>query len=287
LLPCPCRATGCGVPSRGRPHVRYVKNSDGSFARRVESAVLARTGSVICSPPRMTSSAVVRRRGAVDRMADSTGVGWRWPMTAACWASHRRGWPYRHVELRLGAAVCGRVPTAIRCGSATPRAAHSVTGRGGAITRYGYDGSGPVESITDADGHQLVHNTYDSAGRVTAQTDATGATTRWPTAARRPTSPTPTAACGPTSTRNALLAAYDPYGARPPTLRRPVAAHLDDRPLGNTTTTATTPPATSPPARPLPSVVHRALDLQHRGDLASYTSRAARPPPSPITTPTR
>jgi RHS repeat-associated protein len=49
----------------------------------------------------------------------------------------------------------------------------SETDPAGQATDYGYS-SGLLATITDADGHEVVHNIYDSSGRVTSQRNGTG-----------------------------------------------------------------------------------------------------------------
>ncbi|MEE2038966.1 DUF6531 domain-containing protein [Nocardiopsis sp. CT-R113] len=53
----------------------------------------------------------------------------------------------------------------------------SVRGLDGATTRYGYDPDGLLDQITGPDGHELLGLVYDSQGRVSEQTDASGAVT--------------------------------------------------------------------------------------------------------------
>jgi len=65
----------------------------------------------------------------------------------------------------------------------------SVTDVRNQTTHYAYDGSGRVQSITDANGHTFVQNQYDSQGRVIQQRDALNnlTTFSYDTAARRTT----------------------------------------------------------------------------------------------------
>lgn len=53
----------------------------------------------------------------------------------------------------------------------------SVTDLGGATTTYGYDSGSRLTTITGPDGHALLQQSYDSAGRVAEQTAADGAVT--------------------------------------------------------------------------------------------------------------
>ncbi len=55
----------------------------------------------------------------------------------------------------------------------------SVRGLDGATTRYGYDSDGLLDEITGPDGHQLLGLVYDSQGRVSEQTDASGTVTEF------------------------------------------------------------------------------------------------------------
>ncbi len=49
----------------------------------------------------------------------------------------------------------------------------------GAITRYGYDAGGRLATVTDANNHVSITNTYNSAGRVDTQRDALGRMTSY------------------------------------------------------------------------------------------------------------
>ncbi|GLU47104.1 hypothetical protein Nans01_14550 [Nocardiopsis ansamitocini] len=93
----------------------------------------------------------------------------------------------------------------------------SVRALDGATTTYGYDPDGRLDHITGPDGHALLGLVYDAQGRVTEQTDAVGAVTRfaYTTANGFDTTHTTTPSGGIWTdlySRNVLFAQIDPFG---------------------------------------------------------------------------
>ncbi|HEX6467513.1 MAG TPA: DUF6531 domain-containing protein [Streptosporangiaceae bacterium] len=258
---------------------RYVKKTDGSFtAPPLSRSVLARTGSgFMLTAPDDHHRLAFDTNGRLTGMTDSTGRGVALAYDGSVLgkvtdaAGRTATLSY---DSGLLSAVAFSDGHAVRFGYTSGRLT-SVTERDGAVTRYGYDASGRLESITDADGHRLVHNTYDSSGRVTVQTDATGATTRlaYNGAETDVTDPN-----GGVWTHvyvgNALFASYDPYGNK-------TSFYYDDHwrptsmtdPLGNTTTYGYDSAGNlSTRTAPAPQSTTEHWTYNAAGDLASYTS---------------
>lgn len=90
-----------------------------------------------------------------------------------------------------------------------------VTGLDGRPVSYAYDANGLLDKVTGPNDVVALDNTYDSQGRVTAQTDARGGTRKFAYTGRETDITEPDGGIWTdVYARNVLLAQYDPFGNR-------------------------------------------------------------------------
>jgi YD repeat-containing protein len=115
-----------------------------------------------------------------------------------------------------------------------------VTGVDGETTRYGYDGSGRITTVTDPYGNTVLSNEYNSVGQVIRQTDAVGAQTTFSYDGGETDVTAPDGGVWTDAyVKNVLQARYDPFGNKISfgyTYRLDLVATTDA--LGNTTETS-------------------------------------------------
>ncbi|HEX5415515.1 MAG TPA: SBBP repeat-containing protein, partial [Chloroflexota bacterium] len=111
-----------------------------------------------------------------------------------------------------------------------------VTDRDGQVTTYGYDGaSSNLTTITDANGHVAITNTYDPQGRVIAQKDALGFTTGEQTNFSYVTNPDGSESTTVTKPATSFdpawhpqeIDSYDPQGRRTQRVAKPTSSESD------------------------------------------------------------